>query len=90
MMNQPEAGAHGTPSPHQPAADDHAKFAALQSVPEELRSLDPKTFGAISGMMNQSEAGAHGTPFRQHPAGDDDAKLAALQPVLGKAQEPRP
>ena len=84
MTNQAEAGKHRTSFLQQTAGDEDAKLAALQPVLEKLKSLDPKTFGATSGIMNQAEAGAHGTSVLQQPTGDANAKLAALQPVLEK------
>ena len=66
------------------------RVMALQPVLEKLRGLDPKTFGALSGMLSQAEAGRpRGSSFleylRDSPSDVQD-KLEKLGPVLEKLQ----
>merc|ERR1719456_112534 len=62
-------------------------MARLQPVLDKLRNLDPKSFGALSGMMNQVQGNAKPASFLQYVKDDPQAvsdKLAALAPVLDK------
>eukprot|EP00425_Heterocapsa_triquetra_P002493 CAMPEP_0195057150 /NCGR_PEP_ID=MMETSP0448-20130528/5337_1 /TAXON_ID=66468 /ORGANISM="Heterocapsa triquestra, Strain CCMP 448" /LENGTH=178 /DNA_ID=CAMNT_0040087087 /DNA_START=116 /DNA_END=648 /DNA_ORIENTATION=+ len=63
------------------------KLAALGPVLSKLQSLDPKTFGMLSGMLNQAEAGQKGTSFLQYlreDPGEVQARLEKLGPILAK------
>mmetsp|Transcript_1364 Transcript_1364/g.2861 ORF Transcript_1364/g.2861 Transcript_1364/m.2861 type:complete len:193 (+) Transcript_1364:74-652(+) len=78
----------------QPATTEQ-RLEALQPVLEKLRGLDPKAFGALSGMLSHASSASllqRGDDVHQvsRPSGADASdpeaarKLEALQPVLEK------
>lgn len=66
-----------------PQPDVSDTMARLQPVLDKLRNLDPKSFGALSGMMNQVKPSSFIQFVKDDPQAVDD-KLAALGPVLDK------
>jgi len=71
------------PTPEQVAAT----MDRLGPVLEKLKGLDPKSFGALSGMMNQVQGSAKPSSFLQFVKDDPNAvqdKMAALEPILDK------
>lgn len=65
------------------------RLEALGPVLDKLKSLDPKTFGTLSGMLSKVEP-EKGTSFLQFMRDEPDdvvqARLAKLGPILAKLQ----
>eukprot|EP00812_Abedinium_dasypus_P009966 NODE_3617_length_763_cov_430.005650.p2 GENE.NODE_3617_length_763_cov_430.005650~~NODE_3617_length_763_cov_430.005650.p2 ORF type:complete len:164 (-),score=79.60 NODE_3617_length_763_cov_430.005650:167-658(-) len=63
------------------------RLEKLQPVLEKLRGLDPKAFGALSGMISKAEGGTPPSSFLQYLRDDPQEvqeKLEKLAPLMEK------